>query len=69
MALRETLFPERHGPPWQKIMVVVSYALAITTLILTIVFTPQYYDSRSDGIKEVEEDASLNAQSEVASFV
>ena len=69
MALRETLFPERHAPPWQKIMVVVSDALAITSLILTIVFTLQYYDSRSDGIKEVEEDAFLKAKSEVASFV
>lgn len=69
MALRETLFPERHAPPWQKIMVVVSDALAITSLILTIVFTLQYCDSRSNGMKEVEEDASLRAQSEVASFV
>lgn len=69
MALRETLFPERHAPPWQKIVVVVSYALAIASLILAVVFTLQYYDSRSDGIKEVEEDAFLKAKSEVASFV
>ena len=69
MALHETLFPERHAPPWQKVMVVVSYALAIASLILTIVFTLQYFASRSDGIKEVEEDAFLKAKSELASFV
>ncbi len=63
MVLRETLFPERHAPPWQKILVVASYALAIASLVLTIVFTLQYLDSRSDGKEAVENDALLKAAS------
>ena len=63
LTLRETLFPQQHAPPWQKILVVVYYALAITSLVLVILFTLQYLDSRSDGTRVVEEDALLKAQS------
>ena len=62
MALREILFPNPHAPPWQKIMVVVSYAFAIASLVLSVVFTLQYLDSRSDGKEAVENDALLKAE-------
>ena len=62
MNLRAILFPDPLAPPWQKIMVVVSYAFAIASLVLSVVFTLQYLDSRSDGKEAVENDALLKAE-------
>ena len=68
MSMTARLMPEQHAPPWQRITVVGVYLAALICLVILIVFTIGFYDSRSANEDQIRVDAQQKSSSAVAAI-